>query len=52
LAQHEGFLGLPGLTSLSEAAAQALTQHKGDLWLNGKAEEAVELARERLAKQK
>jgi len=45
LAQHEGFLGLPGLTSLSEAAAQALTQHKGDLWLNGKAEEAVEASK-------
>jgi len=27
-------------------------KHQGDLWLNGKAEKAVELARERLAKQK
>ena len=59
LGKHEGFLGLGGLflglgglTSLSDAAAQALAQHEGDLYLDGKAEEAVELARKRLAKQK
>jgi len=51
LAQLKGNLDLRGLTSLSEAAAQALAQHKG-VRLNGKAEEAVKLARERLAKQK
>jgi len=52
LAQHKGWLVLSGLTSLSDAAAQALAQHKGGLYLRGKAKEAVELARKRLAKQK
>ena len=48
LAQQEGPLYLISLTSLSDAAAQALAQHEGPLYLNGKAKEAVELARKRL----
>jgi hypothetical protein len=32
---HEGQLGLDGLTSLSDEAAQALAQHKGLLVLDG-----------------
>ena len=36
MAQHRGeYLSLDGLTSLSDAAAQALAQNKGDLSLNG-----------------
>jgi len=35
LSKHKGELNLSGLTSLSEAAAQALAKHKGDLRLTG-----------------
>ena len=52
IAQCKGWILLNHLKSLSDAAAQALAQHEGDLYLDGKAEEAVELARKRLAKQK
>ncbi|MEE3074509.1 MAG: hypothetical protein VX739_02425, partial [Planctomycetota bacterium] len=35
LAKHKGYLGLAGLTELSEAAAEALARHEGDLNLKG-----------------
>ncbi len=43
---------LSEFTSIEDAAAQVLAKHKGDLWIGGEAEMAVDRARKCLTKGK
>ena len=49
LSNHQGKLGLSGLTELSDAAAASLSKHQGELNLNG-LQEITDIAAEALSK--